>query len=59
MATKFTKNQIVTLNAVVPTGPVSALRMDENGEFFYQIEWMDADGNKQKRWFAEADLVEA
>jgi len=59
MATKFIKSQIVTLNAVVPKGPISALRMDENGEFFYQIEWIDAEGNKQKRWFAEAELVEA
>jgi uncharacterized protein YodC (DUF2158 family) len=59
MATKFTKGQEVTINAVIPTGPVSALRMDENGDFFYQIEWVDADGNKQKRWFAEAELVEA
>jgi uncharacterized protein YodC (DUF2158 family) len=59
MATKFTKGQVVTLDAVIPKGPVSALRMDENGDFFYQIEWSDAKGVTQQRWFSEAELVEA
>jgi uncharacterized protein YodC (DUF2158 family) len=59
MATKFTKGQEVTINAVIPKGPVSALRMDENGDFFYQIEWSDAKGVTQQRWFSEAELVEA
>jgi uncharacterized protein YodC (DUF2158 family) len=59
MATKFTKGQEVTINAVIPKGPVSALRMDENGDFFYQIEWSDANGVTQQRWFSEAELIEA
>ncbi len=59
MATKFTKNQNVKVAAVVPEGPVKALRMDEDGNFFYLIEWTDADGVSQERWFAEADLVAA
>ena len=59
MATKFTKGQQVKVKAVVPQGPVKALRMDEDGNFFYQIEWTDADGNVQNRWFDEKDLVEA
>lgn len=59
MATKFTKNQNVKVAAVVPEGPVKALRMDEDGNFFYLIEWTDAAGNDQERWFAEADLVAA
>ena len=57
MATKFAKGQEVKLNAVVPQGAVQALRMDEDGNFFYQIKWFDAEGNIQERWFAEADLV--
>jgi len=59
MATKFTKGQNVKVNAVVPQGPVKALRMDEDGVFFYQIEWTDANGNTHDRWFEEKDLVEA
>lgn len=59
MATKFIKGQEVKVAAVVPQGPVKALRMDEDGVFFYLIEWTDAAGNTQERWFVEADLVEA
>jgi hypothetical protein len=56
MATKYTKNQNVRLKAVVPEGPVTALRMNEDGEFFYLVEWVDADGVKQRRWFEESEL---
>ena len=59
MATKFAKGQAVKLIAVVPEGPVTALRMDEDGNFFYMIEWTDADGNVTQRWFEEAQLVAA
>lgn len=59
MATKFIKGQEVKVAAVVPQGPVQALRMDEDGNFFYMIEWTDANGVDQQRWFAEADLVAA
>lgn len=57
MATKFAKGQKVKLLAVVPEGPVAALRMDESGHFFYLVEWNDAEGNKQQRWFEEDQLV--
>jgi hypothetical protein len=56
MATKFVKGQEVKLSAVVPQGPVQALRMDEDGNFFYLIDWVDANGNSQSRWFIESDL---
>jgi hypothetical protein len=59
MATKFVKNQEVKAVAVIPQGPVQALRMDEDGNFFYMIEWVDANGVSQQRWFAESDLVAA
>lgn len=58
MATKFVKDQTVKVNAVVPQGPVKKLRMDEDGNFFYMIEWTDANGQVQTRWFPEADLTE-
>jgi len=57
MATKFAKGQAVKLIAVVPEGPVQALRMDEDGNFFYMVEWTDADGNVTQRWFTEDQLV--
>ena len=56
MATKFAKGQDVKLAAVVPQGPVKALRMDEDGNFFYLLEWTDLEGNVQERWFEEAQL---
>lgn len=56
MATKFVKGQEVKLTAVVPQGPVKALRMDEDGNFFYLLGWTDVDGNAQERWFEEAQL---
>ena len=56
MATKFTKGQEVKLIAVVPQGPVQALRMDEDGNFFYMICWTDTEGNSQSRWFEEDQL---
>lgn len=59
MATKFVKGQDVKVNAVVPAGPVKKLRMDEDGVFYYLIEWKDVDGRTQERWFEESELVEA
>lgn len=59
MATKFIKGQAVKVNAVVPAGPVKALRMDEDGNFYYLIEWTDVGGVQHERWFSEADLVAA
>jgi hypothetical protein len=59
MPTTYVKNQTVRLKSVVPQGPVVALRMNEDGEFFYLVEWTDADGVKQQRWFAEAELEAA
>jgi hypothetical protein len=59
MATTFVKGQEVKLRAVTPEGPVVKLRMDEDGAFFYLLEWIDAEGNTQERWFAESDLTAA
>lgn len=59
MATKFKKGDEVKVVGVIPQGPVQALRMDEDGNFFYLIEWADVNGDMQSRWFAEADLTTA
>lgn len=57
MATKFSKGEAVKVAGVIPSGPVQALRMDEDGVVYCLIEWQDADGNTQKRWFSEDELV--
>lgn len=59
MATKFKKGEEVKVAAVVPQGPVEALRMDEDGDFYYLISWVDANGVKHTRWFEESALVAA
>ena len=59
MATEFKKGQVVRVRAVIPEGPVQALRMDEDGTVYYLIQWTDADGVAQERWFAEDVLVGA
>lgn len=59
MATKFKKGEEVKVVGVIPQGPVQALRMDEDGNFFYLIDWVDANGDAQSRWFSEADLTAA
>lgn len=56
MAT-FKKGDVVKLNAVVPQGPVVSMRMDEDGNVSYLVEWTDADGVAQQRWFAEDQLT--
>ena len=56
MPTTFVKNQTLRLKVVVPEGPVIALRMNEDGEFFYLIQWTDAKGRSQRRWFKEEEL---
>jgi hypothetical protein len=56
MPTTFTKNQTVRLKAILPEGPVVALRINEDGEFFYMIQWTDANGRSQQRWFKEEEL---
>jgi uncharacterized protein YodC (DUF2158 family) len=56
MPTTFIKSQTVRIKAVVPEGPVQALRMNEDGQFFYLIQWTDANGVEQRRWFKEEEL---
>jgi uncharacterized protein YodC (DUF2158 family) len=59
MATTFKKGDVVKLKAVLPEGPVTALRMDENGVVQYLVEWVDADNATQHRWFDEDQLTGA
>jgi hypothetical protein len=56
MAT-FKKGDVVKLVGVTPQGPVVGMRMDDDGNVFYLIEWADAEGHTQQRWFAESELA--
>ena len=57
MATTFKKGDVVKLKAVIPQGPVIALRMSEDGIVSYLVEWIDVNGVAQNRWFTEDELV--
>lgn len=57
MATAFKKGDVVRLVATVPQGPVMAMRMNEDGVVSYLVEWVDAMGVTQQRWFEEAELT--
>jgi len=59
MATAFKKGDVVKLTSIVPKGPVLALRMDDNGVIQYLVEWTDANGATQQRWFDEDQLTGA
>jgi len=58
MATKFSKGDEVKVAAATPSGPIQAFRMDDDGVVSCLIEWTDANGDVQQRWFAEDDLTE-
>jgi uncharacterized protein YodC (DUF2158 family) len=53
----FKKGDVVRVKAVVPEGPVTALRMNEDGVVSYLIQWTDVEGVVQERWFEEAQLT--
>jgi hypothetical protein len=59
MATTFKKGDVVKAVAVVPEGPVLALRMSDDGVVSYLIEWADVNGQTQQRWFEESQLTGA
>lgn len=56
--TTFVKGQNVRMKAVVPQGPVTKLRMDDDGKIDYLVEWTTSEGVTQERWFTE-DQIEA
>lgn len=53
----FKKGDLVKLKVAVPEGPVVAMRMDEDGEVHYLVQWADGDDGVHQRWFAEAELT--
>ena len=59
MATAFKKGDVVEVKSMQPKGPVLAMRMDEDGNVYYLIEWTDINGVAQQRWFEESTLTAA
>ena len=59
MASTYKKGDVVKLKTVVPEGPVQSIRMNDEGVVQYLIEWTDADGVVQQRWFNEDQLTGA
>lgn len=57
MATTFKKGQEVKVNAVIPQGPVQALRMADDGTVYCLIQWVDGSGVMNERWFPEDVLI--
>jgi hypothetical protein len=53
----FKKGDVVRVKMTVPEGPITKMRMDEDGNIFYLVEWANANGTTQERWFAEGELV--
>lgn len=57
--TTFVKGQNVRMKAVVPQGPVTKMRMDDDGKIEYLVEWNTSEGVTQERWFTEDQLEAA
>lgn len=57
MAASFKVGEQVTLITVVPQGPVKHLAVNQDGDIQYLVEWTDAEGAVQERWFKEEELT--
>ena len=47
------------MKAVVPQGPVTKMRMDDDGKIEYLVEWTTSENVTQERWFTEDQLEAA
>jgi hypothetical protein len=55
----FKMGDVVRLNRPVPQGPVTKMRMDDDGTIWYLVSWTGDDGQSHERWFTGDDLVAA
>lgn len=53
------KGDKVRVKAVVPEGPIVAMRMTEDGVIYYLVEWVNTEGKSEQRWFMEDQLTGA
>ena len=54
----FKKGDVVKVKAVTPEGPITKMRMDEDGKIYYLVVW-STDGVEHERWFTEDQIVSA
>jgi hypothetical protein len=54
----FKKGDVVKVKAVTPEGPITKMRMDEDGTIYYLVVW-STDGVEHERWFTEDQIVSA
>jgi len=59
MALAFQKGQTVSLKVTTPSGPVVGFKVDGAGNVSYLVEWTNAEGQTDQRWFAEDELQAA
>jgi hypothetical protein len=52
----FKKGDVVTVNVTIPSGPILAMRMDEEGTVMCLVEWTEK-GQKVTRWFEQDQLT--
>jgi sugar lactone lactonase YvrE len=52
----FKKGDVVKLKAVIPQGPITKMRMDDDGNIWYLMEWTTEDGQAHSRWFMDSEL---
>lgn len=52
----FKTGDKVRLNAVVPQGEITKMRMDEDGTIWYLMSWTNGEVT-QERWFTGDELV--
>lgn len=55
----FKVGDVVKLKATIPQGPVTKMRMDEDGTIWYLMSWPNSDGTNSERWFSEAEIEAA
>ena len=55
----FKKGDVVKVKAVTPEGPITKMRMDDDGTIYYLLSWTNDDGAVHERWFTEDQLVAA
>jgi hypothetical protein len=51
----FKKGDVVCAKVTVPQGPIVKMRMDEDGNVEYLVEWTDG-GVTHQRWFTESQI---
>lgn len=57
MAATFKPGAQVKLNVAQPQGEVVQLSVSQEGDITYLVQFTDAQGEVQQRWFNEAELA--